>query len=51
MKKRGVINVPETHGRSQCCKSRKMRLSDKRTACHNDTQCRQDENKKKYQED
>ena len=51
MKKRVVINVPETHGQSLCCKSRKMCLSDKRTACHNDTQRRQDENKKNYQED
>ena len=51
MKKRGVINVPETHGLSLCCKSRKTRLSDKRTACHNDPQRRQDENKKNYQED
>lgn len=51
MKKRVVINVPETHGCSQCCKSRKTRLSDKRTACHNDPQRWQDENKKNYQED
>ena len=36
MKKRVVINVPETHGQSLCCKSRKTRLSDKRTACHNE---------------
>lgn len=51
MKKRVVINVPETHGLSLCCKSCIARLSDKRTARHNDTQRRQDENKKNYQED
>lgn len=51
MKKRVERSEPETHIQRMCCKSRKTRLSDKRTARHNDPQRRQDENKKNYQED
>ena len=40
MKKRVAQGVPETHIQRMCCKNRKTRLSDKRTARHNDTQRR-----------
>ena len=36
MTKRVERSAPETHGRSLCCKSRLTRLSDKRTARHNE---------------
>lgn len=51
MKKRVVINASETHIPRMCCKSRIKRLSDKRTARHNDPQRQQEEKNDFIQED